>query len=187
MANANNRNGRFYDKERVGFPSVEAYNTNFVKEGRAIGETEHPEYPMPKISNAVVFIKDPLHWVKDDAYGKLQVLNNQHGQIIASLAEAGYNLGVSTRGLGLVDKRNKIDYVRPGYLITAVDVVGRPSGQTCYVNAIYESVEWENVGGEWKPKNVNGGAYDKVIDANRDNTEFKRMFAKAMSILGTKG
>lgn len=180
MCNAKNRNGRNYDKDIVGVPSVQRYNEEYIKDGRAIGEVEHPEYPFPKLKEAATIIHEPLKWVNNDAVGKSLVLNNVHGAILKSLIEGGYRLGVSTRGLGDVDSRNN---VKPGYVITAVDTVDRPSGQTCYVDAIMESTEWAEVDGVWMPKNVIGKEADKVIKENSDDSEFLRRFKLALERL----
>lgn len=180
MCNLKNRNGRVYDKEKVGIPSVQRYNEEYIKDGRAIGEVEHPEYPFPKLKEAATIIHEPLSWIGDNAVSKALVLNNVHGAILKSLIEGGYRLGVSTRGLGDVDAKNN---VRPGYVITAVDTVDRPSGQTCYVDAIMESTEWVEVNGAWIPKHVNGAAVDNIINENQDDAEFLRRFKMALERL----
>lgn len=162
QCNAKNRNGRNYDLETVGKPAVDRYNKEFILEGRAIGELEHPEYPLPKLTEAAVFIAEPFKWHGNNAHGKMEVLTNAKGQIIRSLSEAGYRLGTSTRGLGEVDKRT--GQVKPGYFITASDVVDKPSGQVCYMTAIQESVEWEVENGVWVPKNEIGHKVDQFIN-----------------------
>lgn len=180
MCNAKNRNGRKYDKETVGIPSVQRYNEEYIKDGRAIGEVEHPEYPFPKLKEAATIIHEPLKWVNNDAVGKALVLNNVHGAILKSLIEGGYRLGVSTRGLGDVDSRSN---VKPGYVITAVDTVDRPSGQTCYVDAIMESTEWVEQDGTWIPKHLKGQEVDKIVRENSDDSEFLRRFKLALERL----
>lgn len=183
MCGSSNRNGRAYDLESVGKPAVEAYNKNYIGERRAIGEVEHPEYPFPKLSEAATMIHHPLTWSGNIASGKALVLNNPKGQILKSLVEAGYNLGVSTRGLGEVVKKGNTEHVKPGYMITAVDTVDRPSGQICYVKAITESTEWEQVNGVWVPMSVNGKVADQIIRENSDDEEFLRRFKSVLNKL----
>ncbi|AXC34517.1 prohead core protease [Vibrio phage YC] len=185
MCNQTNRNGRNYDLDRVGIPSVEAYNRDFVSDRRAIGEVEHPDYPMPKLSKAAVKIKDPLTWVGENAVGKAEVLNNVNGQIIASLVEADFNMAVSTRGLGdVVADAHGVDQVLEGFMLTAVDVVDRPSGQVCYMKAIKESVIWENEGDFVVPKSFSK-RIDTVIAENKLlENDFMYRFEKALSKLG---
>jgi hypothetical protein len=179
MCNSKNRNGRIYDMDTVGIPAVEAYNRDYIQDRRAIGEVEHPEYPFPKLSEAATMIHTPLTWDKSLAVGRAEVLNNPKGQILRSLVEAGYNLGVSTRGLGEV----RGDHVRPGYMITAVDTVDRPSGQACYVNAIHESVEWICENGVWRPVSVDGRKADTFIRENSNDEELIRRFKMALNRL----
>lgn len=167
MCNAKNRNGRSYDLKTVGKPAVAEYNKSYVGEQRAIGELEHPEYPMPKITEAAVFIKDPLSWDGSNAIGKMEVLNNPKGQQIRALEEAGYRLGTSTRGLGEVNSRTGA--VNPGYFITAVDVVDKPSGQVCYMDAITESVDWQLSNGVWTPTGVQGKRVDAMLKEAQGN------------------
>lgn len=158
MADLTNRNGREYPMDTVARPMVDAYNRDFIGEGRAIGECEHPEYPFPKMKEAAVMINDPLHWEGKNAIGKLRVLRNANGQVIESLAEAGYRLGVSTRGLGTAtfDAHREVDVIDRGFMLTAVDAVDKPSGQTCYVKPIRESIEWvQESSGDWRPVDVN--------------------------------
>lgn len=184
MCNAPNRNRRLYDKDTVGIPSVAAYNRDYIMDSRAIGEIEHPTYPFPKLSEAATMIKDPLNWVGNDAVGKALILNNQKGQILTSLVEAGYNMGVSTRGLGATVKSGQLEKVKPGYMITAVDTVDRPSGQTCYVKAITEATEWVEKDGVWMPLDIKGNDVDRIVNENADDEEFIRRFKKALNKLG---
>lgn len=186
MANRVNRNGRNYDLEKVARPAVDRYNREYIQDRRAIGEVEHPDYPFPKLSKAAIKINEDLYWQGNDAAGKALVLNNQEGQIIKSLIEADFNMAVSTRGLGDVREASGYEDVLPGFMLTAVDVVDRPSGQTCYVSAIKESVEWvTNDEGVWVPKNVIGEKADKIIQVNQlIEGDFARRFKLALEKLG---
>lgn len=182
MTNKKNRNGRNYDKQSVGIPAVDRYNEEYVRDRRAIGEVEHPDYPFPKLSKAAIKINEDLHWEGDDAVGKAMVLNNPEGQIIKSLIEADFNMAVSTRGLGDVKEASGAQDVLPGFMLTAVDVVDRPSGQTCYVSALKESIDWEkNAAGVWVAKDVNNNV-DAIIKENSLlESDFMVRFKKALS------
>lgn len=180
QCNVKNRNGRVYDLELVGKPAVDDYNRDYINDGRAIGELEHPEYPMPKLSEAAVMIKHPLAWKGNLAVGRMEVLNSVKGQQIKALNEAGYRLGVSSRGLGEVDKFNN---VKAGYLITAIDVVDRPSGQACYMTAINESVEWVQKGDIWVPASERVHVVDSVLKENADDKEFVERFKAILNHL----
>ncbi|CAL9975858.1 head maturation protease [Vibrio phage K469] len=184
MTDQVNRNGRNYNKHTVGIPAVERYVKEYIEDRRAIGELEHPDYPFPKLSEAAT-ICESMDWQGNNAISKIRVLNNPKGQIIKSLAEANFNMAVSTRGLGDVKESKGISEVLPGFMLTAVDVVDRPSGQVCYMNAILESVDWvQTEGGSWVAKDINENV-DDVIKANTAmESDFLRRFKSALSKLG---
>ncbi len=146
MTEQKNRNGRIYEK-RMMESSVEDYINNYVKANRAVGELNHPDYPFPNIKEAAVYIES-LQWQGNNVIGKARVLNNIHGQQIKSLVEAGFKMGMSTRGLGNVVERSGQKYVAE-YMLNAIDAVDMPSGQICYMNALKESTEWVQHGGVW--------------------------------------
>lgn len=183
QCNAVNRNGRNYDFESVGKPAVDRYIKEYIEDRRAIGEVEHPEYPFPKLSKAALKVES-MAWDGFNAIGKARVLNNPNGQIIASLAEADFNLATSTRGLGDVSDNYGIDEVQPGFMLTAVDVVDRPSGQVCYMKALRESVDWvQNDQGVWVAKDINENI-DNVIQTNTMlESDFLQRFEKALNKL----
>lgn len=184
QCNLVNRNGRNYDFDRVGMPAVDRYLTEFVNDRRAIGEVEHPDYPFPKLTKAAIKVES-MYWDKHNAVGKARVLNNVNGEIIKSLVEADFNMATSTRGLGDVNEVQGVDQVQPGFMLTAVDVVDRPSGQVCYMSAIREAVDWEQTeAGVWVAKDFSSNV-DSVIKENIVlESDFLKRFEKAMSNLG---
>jgi hypothetical protein len=149
MTEKRNRNGRIYEKAMME-SSVDTYIESYLKANRAIGELNHPDYPFPNIKEAAVYIES-LSWQGTDVIGKARVLNNIHGQQIKSLVEAGFRMGMSTRGLGNVVERSGQKYVTE-YMLNAIDAVDMPSGQNCYMNALKESTEWVQQGGIWVEK-----------------------------------
>ena len=144
-----NRNGRIYPKS-VMEGSVDKYINDYVKQRRALGELSHPNHPNVDIKDAA-FIIESLVWQGNNVNGKARILNNVNGNILKSLAEANFNTGMSTRGLGDVTTRSGTDYIDK-YLLTAVDAVDQPSAKSCYVKAMNESMEWINEGGIWLEK-----------------------------------
>lgn len=151
MANAVNRNGRFYPKE-VLEAAVDQYLNDYVNQNRATGELNHPDYPFPDPKKAAIFIES-LYWQGDNVIGKAKVLNIGDGLVIQELLEAGFKLGVSTRGLGDLKTRPDGSKEVYKYAVHAVDAVDFPSGQTCYVKPVNESVEWViNESGVWAPE-----------------------------------
>lgn len=186
MCDQVNRNGRNYDKLSVGVPAVDAYIKDYVNERRAIGELKHPDYPFPDLAEAAIKTES-LVWEGNNTIGRARILNTPKGQIIKALAEADFNLAVSTRGLGDTKKVNGYDDVLPGFMLSAVDVVDRPSGQVCYVKAISESVEWalDEAAGMWIPKDIKGKVVDTLIKESFTlESEFIRRFKKALNKIG---
>jgi hypothetical protein len=149
MTEQKNRNGRIYKKQMME-KSVDKYITEFVNEHRAIGELNHPTRPFADPKEAAIKIES-LKWDGNNVLGKARVLNNPNGQIIKSLVEANFKLGMSTRGLGELVEKQGTKYVE-NYMLNAIDAVDMPSGQVCYMNALRESVEWINEGGVWVEK-----------------------------------
>lgn len=149
MTEAKNRNGRIYEKMMME-ASVETYINDYLKQNRATGELNHPSYPFPNVKEAAVYIES-LQWQGNNVIGKARVLNNIHGQQIKSLVEAGFKMGMSTRGLGNVVERAGSKFVKD-YMLNAIDAVDMPSGQICYMNALRESTEWVQEGGIWVEK-----------------------------------
>lgn len=149
MTEKRNRNGRIYEKAMME-RSVDDYINNYVNQSCAVGELNHPDYPFPNIKEAAVYIES-LSWQGNNVIGKARVLNNIHGQQIKSLVEAGFRMGMSTRGLGNVVERTGQKYVTE-YMLNAIDAVGTPSGQICYMKALRESTEWTQENGIWVEK-----------------------------------
>jgi len=175
MTDAVNRNKRVYPRS-VMEESVERYIADYVKERRAIGELNHPEYPFPDPARAALKVES-LEWRGNLVYGKARILNNAYGEQIKSLLEADFNLGVSTRGLGEADANG---YVKRGYMMNAIDAVDRPSGQACYVNQVMESVQWElnESTNMWMPVRLEETAAEALKGIGPDLArKIERMFA----------
>lgn len=186
MCDTVNRNGRNYDLHKVGIPAVEAYDRDYIRDRRAIGEVTHPDYPFPNLVEAALKTES-LRWEGSNAIGRARVLNTPKGQIIRALAEADFNLAVSTRGLGETKQVKGIDEVLPGFMLTAVDAVDRPSGQVCYVKAVHESVDWQldESSGIWVPKDIKGNVVDDMVKTARlVEDDFLRRLDKALKHLG---
>lgn len=152
MAEAVNRNGRFYSKE-VLEESVANYVRDYINERRATGELNHPEYPFPDPKKAAIMI-EKLEWKGNNVIGKALVLNTPDGLIIQELLNANFKLGVSTRGLGDTKKRPDGASAVTKFAMGAIDAVDLPSGQVCYVDQINESVNWVNRNGIWVKENA---------------------------------
>ena len=123
-ADAKNGNGRVYPRQ-VLMREVENYQ-KLVKEKRALGELDHPEDSVINLKNASHIVTD-VWWQGNDVMGKVQVLNTPSGQVLKSLAEAGVNLGISSRGMGSVHESNGNTIVEDDFQLICFDFVSEPS------------------------------------------------------------
>jgi len=153
QAEKKNRNGRVY-KKSILESAVDAYNTNQVRTGRAVGELDHPEGPtinMDRVSHRIM----ELSWKGDDVIGKALVLNTPCGKIVQGLLEGGVQLGVSSRGMGSLTQQEGVSYVGNDFLLNTVDIVQDPSAHNAFVNGIMEGVEWaKDTDGIFKAKRI---------------------------------
>ncbi len=140
QAETKNRNGRVYPKP-VMEAAVNKYNQEQVVKGRAVGELNHPEGPtvnLDKVSHKI----ESLQWQGNDVVGKARILNTPMGEIVKGLLDGEVNLGVSTRGMGSLQKEGSAMVVKPDFILNAVDIVQDPSAPSAFVNGIMEGVEW---------------------------------------------
>ena len=141
QAEGKNRNGRVYTRE-VLTSAVDRYNNEQVMTGRAVGELNHPEGPsinLDKVSHRITELK----WDGNNVIGKALVLDTPMGQIVKGLVEGGVQLGVSSRGMGSLENRNGVSYVKDDFMLSTVDIVQDPSAPNAFVNGIMEGVDWK--------------------------------------------
>ena len=140
QAEQKNRNGRIYPKP-IMEKALNKYNTEQVSKGRAVGELNHPEGPtvnLDKVSHKI----ESLNWKGNDVVGKATILETPMGKIVQGLLDGGVHLGVSTRGMGSLERRGDAMYVKEDFLLNAVDIVQDPSAPSAFVNGVMEGVEW---------------------------------------------
>ena len=136
-----NRNGRKYPFETLN-REVERYNEEYVKSKRALGELGHPDGPTINLDRVSHRITE-LRVEGKNFYGKAQILDTPMGKIAKSLLDEGVQLGVSSRGMGSIDKTENISVVRDDFMLTtAADIVADPSAPDAFVNGIMEGREW---------------------------------------------
>ena len=135
-----NRNGRMYPMN-VMEQAVGKYKKEFVGNGRAVGELNHPDGPtinLDKVSHLVT----ELNFKGNDVVGKAKILDTPNGNIAKKLLEGGVKLGVSTRGMGSLMPKGNVMVVKDDYNLNAIDIVQDPSAPGAFVNGIMEGVEW---------------------------------------------
>ena len=139
-----NRNGRMYPFS-VLQKEVNRYNEEYIKTSRALGELGHPDGPtvnLDRVSHRIVSLEED----GTNFRGKAQILDTPMGKIASSLLGEGVKLGVSSRGMGSIDKREDVNVVMDDFMLaTAADIVADPSAPDAFVNGIMEGKEaWDN-------------------------------------------
>ena len=142
-----NRNGRMYPMSTLA-REVGRYNENFVQKGRALGELGHPDGPtvnLDRVSHKIVSLKES----GNNFVGKAKILSTPMGKIASNLLGEGVKLGVSSRGVGSLNKTNEgYSVVGEDFtLATAADIVADPSAPDAFVDGIMEGKEWVWDGG----------------------------------------
>ena len=131
-ADAKNGNGRIYPR-----PILEREMKNYtklVKEGRAVGELDHPDSSVIELKNASHLITE-VWWDGNDVMGKLKILDTPAGKIAKDLVKGGVQLGISSRGLGSTRQERGITMVEDDFQLLCFDLVSEPSTTGAYLVA----------------------------------------------------
>ena len=168
-----NRNGRVYPF-KVLDNEVKRYNEEYIKPGRALGELGHPDGPtvnLDRVSHRIVSLKAE----GNNFIGKAQILDTPNGKIAKSLLGEGVKLGVSSRGMGTLDKQEGVSYVMDDFMLaTAADIEADPSATDAFVNGIMEGKEWVWSNGILKEQTVD--KYQQAIkSASKSELEEKTL------------
>ena len=140
QAEQKNRNGRIYPK-MIMEKAVNKYAKEQVATKRAVGELNHPEGPTVNLDKVSHLITD-LKIEDNNVMGKATILDTPMGEIVKGLLEGGVQLGVSTRGMGSLEKRGDAMYVKDDFMLNTIDIVQDPSAPGAFVNGIMEGVDW---------------------------------------------
>jgi hypothetical protein len=152
QADKKNRNGRIYERSILE-GAVNKYVEEQDKTGRAVGELNHPDGPginLDKVSHRIT----ELRFEGSDVIGKASILQTPMGKIVEGLLEGGVKLGVSSRGMGSLEKKNGVMQVGKDFMLATVDIVQDPSAPEAFVNGIMEGVDWIWDNGILKPQEI---------------------------------
>lgn len=147
QADVKNRNGRVYPQNTL-LKECNRYINEYVNKGRALGELNHPTGPTVNLDRVSHIVKE-LHEDGKNVFGKAKVLDTPTGKIVKNLIDEGAQLGVSTRGMGSLSKKNGYQEVQEDFMLAAIDIVADPSAPNAFVNGIMEGREWMFVEGSW--------------------------------------
>ena len=175
QAETKNRNGRVYPLD-VLQKEVARYNKELVESKRAFGELGHPEGPTVNLDRVSHMIEE-LVPEGNNIIGKAKILDTPNGKIVKELLNAGAKLGVSSRGMGTLEKRGQTNYVKDDfYLATAGDIVADPSAPKAFVEGIMEGKEWIWDNGILKEAEV--ARIHRVASANKQAEAFEMFLSK---------
>ncbi len=182
QAELRNRNNRVYPIN-VLEREVNKYIEEHVKRDRAVGELGHPDGPtinLDRVSHRIVSLRKE----GNNFIGKARILGTPMGKIAKQLLDEGVRLGVSSRGLGTVEKREGTSFVRDDYMLaTAADIVADPSAPDAFVDGIMEGKEWAWVNGVVKEEKI--AKYHKFISESELRDLEARKLKVFQDFLGT--
>jgi hypothetical protein len=135
-----NRNGRIYEG-KILKKETQRYISEYVNKSRALGELNHPSGPtvnLDRVSHMVTKLNESGKQI----LGEAKIIDTPMGKIVKNLIDAGAKLGVSSRGMGSLEKRNGVNYVKDDFTLAAIDIVADPSAPNAFVDGILEGKEW---------------------------------------------
>jgi len=141
QAEVENRNNRKYMLSTLQ-REVAKYSENYIQKGRALGELGHPDGPsinLDRVSHKIMSLKED----GNNFIGKAKILDTPMGNITKNLLDEGVSLGVSSRGMGSLIKKEGCSVVADDFMLaTAADIVADPSAPDAFVDGIMEGKEW---------------------------------------------
>ena len=175
QAETKNRNGRVYPLG-VLQKEVTRYNKELVSKNRAFGELGHPDGPTVNLDRVSHMIEE-LVPEGNNIIGKAKILDTPNGKIVKELLNSGAKLGVSSRGMGTLEKKGNANYVKDDfYLETAADIVADTSAPQAFVEGIMEGKEWIWDNGILKESEV--AKIHRLASANKQAEAFEAFLSK---------
>ena len=146
-SDAKNQNGRVYPHEILARES-DKYDSQFIKQKRAMGELDHPESSVVNLQNVSHNITE-MHWEGKNLVGTVEVLGTPSGNILTELFKAGIKLGISSRGMGSVQPMQEGDGQQVGddFELIAFDFVSNPSTHGAFLHPTNESINESKIVG----------------------------------------
>lgn len=127
-----NHNNRIYPKS-VLQREVANYQ-KLISARRAIGELDHPDRPIIEWG-CVSHIFNEIWWEGNKVLAKIEIFRDlPKGQILSVMHKNRIPIGMSSRGVGSVEKRNSKNYVSDDYQIICWDAVTDPSTPNAFIN-----------------------------------------------------
>ncbi len=112
-----------------------------VREGRAVGELDHPETSTVSLEKVSHVVREQW-WDGDTWMGRIEILSTPCGKILEKLLEGGITIGISSRGVGSTttsESPDGGDLVSDDYTLVSYDCVAEPSTHGAFM--IPESID----------------------------------------------
>lgn len=146
-AEAKNQNNRRYPRHILE-REVENYK-KAIEEGRAGGELNHPDSSVVDLERISHKIRK-IWWEGDEVMGEVEIHPSlPKAEVALGLMEAGMKVGISSRGVGEVQKgQDGSDIVDESFMLISFDLVSEPSthnawlreGKEVNFNEIYKNI-----------------------------------------------
>lgn len=144
MADTKNRNNRVYSSDFWTQVMDESKNELMkdLKERRLLGQLDHPDEGKSASLKDSAIVTVGLRRDGKKILGKAEILEElPAGRITLALYKANVGLGISSRGRGDAETRDKVEFVKPeGFRFYGWDVVVRPSTPGAYPKVTNESL-----------------------------------------------
>ena len=141
-----------------------------LKEKRAYGEANHPDGSNISVDRIAINIIE-LHWENHTLVGKMEIpisegfrnmgIVSTCADMVAQWLISGLRLGVSSRGLGSVEKHFGQLVVGDDYEIVCWDVVAQPSTPQAYIGLTDSELAPYVEGKANKENTITESKYDK--------------------------
>ncbi len=135
-----NRNGRIYP-EKILKREVQKYQ-DMIRRGSSISELNHPESSLIDLERTSHIITETF-WDGIRLIGRLKLLTtpgyhksgvvSSMGDIAANLLRQGVTLGISSRGVGSLEKNGQYNEVQDDFELICFDLVSSPSTPGSYL------------------------------------------------------
>lgn len=163
-ADAKNHNGRVYSKELL-IRELKKYEEEFVLNNNAFGELDHPDDSVVNLKNVSHAIKK-IWWDGDVVMGTIQLLNTPSGNIARAIMEAGFTVGISSRGTGSIQQTSEgVVKVQNDFTLICWDLVSNPSTHGAFM----------------KPGGLNEGRLDSSFDYSKVNNIIREILCSSDS------
>jgi len=161
-----NRNGRIYPVSMLE-KAIDSFKKEKMRGVGVGGELNHPQSSIQVDLERVSHYISELYMEGDNGMGKAKIATTPMGEIARSLINDGMVLGVSTRGVGKLNKTAEGDDLVSDFELVTIDIVSDPSAPNAFVEAVMEGLEYYIDNGSSEIKLAT--TIDRLVEMMKDN------------------